>query len=443
MGRRHDKFRKMFYFLEEKQTRAQTFTLEELAEHTGYKMSSIRTYYGKRLKGLLVTAVDDDTYQAQGTEAFDEESFIDYLTQRSSPLDAQEVIQSGGADPQAGGTGAGEPLDSAGAVVNVVRRVASVEERFEQELLHRSEATFKQALMSYHNEARAGLGLCVSGLVQAWELMLKAELYKIRGIKSMEGSAEVEIKALLPKFFPSPRDPVRCNVEWLVELRDRHIALLIGELTPFFSRLLQANVLSFRRRWEAVSERVLFIRGGGVMALGVEGRAPDFEVLKRQYGEDLVRHMERVLERLSRDEIELRGHTSFLASPSHRLVLSPIIDANQVALSDHHATLEAAELMRYQAHEVWRKTHPFSASEVVHEINRRLPYDLRLTAAAIEVIDVAHDVRSAPRSPFYMKLEDSPFHVYSQAYVDWVVNAIKERSDWIKRAQETARRLEE
>lgn len=438
MGRRHDKFRKMFYFLEEKQTKAQSFTLEELAEHTGYKMSSIRTYYGKRLKGLLVTAVDDETYQAQGTEAFDEETFIDYLTQRSSPLDAQEVIQAEG-----GAASASDEFVSLTGGVGAMRRAVSVEARFEQELLYRSEVTFRQALASYHSEERAGLGLCVNGLVQAWELMLKAELYKIRGIKSMEGGAEVEVKALLPKFFPSPRDPVRCNVEWLIELRDRHMSVLIGELTPFFSRLLQANALNFRRRWEAVSERVLFVRGGGMMALGVEGRAPEFEGLRRQYGEELVRCMERVLERLSRDEIELRGHTAFLASPSHRLVLSPIIDANQVALSDHHATLEAAELMRYQAHEVWRKTHPFSASEVVHEINRRLPYDLRLTAAAIEVIDVAHDVRSAPRSPFYMKVEDSPFHVYSQAYVDWVVNAIKERSDWIKRAQETARRLEE
>ncbi len=425
MGRRHDKFRKMFSFLEEMQHRGESFTLEDLAEYTGYKISSIRTYYGKRLKGVLVIDGDDDqSYYATGTESFEEESFIDYLTQRSSPVDVQEVLAN-----------AEQPAMEAPSTI-------SVEERFEQDILQRSAKSFRYALEVYHREDDAGLGICVTLLVQAWELVLKAELFKIRGVKSIDVEG-MKVEELLPKFFPNPRDPVRCNLEWLVELAHRRSGVLVGELTPFFSRLLQSNVLNFRRRWEAVADKVLFERGGGMMALGVEGRAPSWDHLKGMYGEEVVSHMEGMMERLSRDENELQGHTSFQASPTHRLVLSPIIDANQVAISDHHATLEAAELMRHQVHEIWRTTHPYSASEVVHEINRRLPYDLRLTAAAIEVIDVAHDVRSMEHSAYYLKLDEPPFHVYSPVYVEWVVHAIKERSDWIKRAQETARRLEE
>ncbi len=417
LGRRHDKFRKMFYFLEEMQNKAQSFSLEELAEHTGYKMSSIRTYYGKRLKGVLVEEVRDNTYQAVGIESFDEESFIDYLTQRSSPADVNIVLE----DERVG------------------RPPAEV---LAESLIARSAASFRGALELYHRPSQgAHLGVAVSLLTLAWELLLRAELVNIRGMQSIE--QELEVRALLPKFFPNPRDPVRRNLEWMVRLRDVHVVVLVEEMTPYLSRLLQANVLNFRRRWEAVSECVLFERGGGLMALGIEGRAPDTDEFRKHYHTELAAQMERVLEELSRDEFELQGHTSFQASPTHRLVLSPVIDANQVALSDHHATLEAAERMRHQAHEIWRETHPFTPSEVVHEINRRLPYDLRLTASAIDVIDMAHDVRSAPRSPFYMKLEESPFHVYAGAYVDWVVNAIKERSDWIKRAQEAARRMEE
>lgn len=417
MGRRHDKFRKMFYFLEENQNKALTFTLQDLATHTGYKMSSIRTYYGKRLKGLLVEEVSDDTFQAVGIEAFDEESFIDYLTQRSSPVDLATVQE--------------EEVSS-----------MSADKVLAKSLIDRSAASFRGALETYHRECSgAHLSMTVVWLLLAWELLLRAELMNIRGMSSIE--QEIDVRALMPKFFPNPRDPVRRNLEWLVKLRDVHAVVLVPEMTAYLSRLLQANVLNFRRRWEAVSEQTLFERGGGLMALGVEGRAPDFEQFSARYQAQVAGHMERVLEELSREEFELQGHTSFQASPTHRLVLSPVIDANQVALSDHHATLEAAERMRHQAHEIWRESHPFTSSEVVHEINRRLPYDLRLTAAAIEVIDAAHDVRSAPRSPFYMKLEEPPFHVYAGAYVDWVVNAIKERSDWIKRAQETARRLEE
>lgn len=407
----------MFYFLEEMQNKALTFTLQDLADHTGYKMSSIRTYYGKRLKGLLVEEVSDDTFQAVGIEAFDEESFIDYLTQRSSPTDLSAVQE--------------EEVASRSPV-----------EVLAHSLLDRSAASFKGALQTYHQEwSGAHLSMTVAWLVLAWELLLRAELMNIRGMSSVEH--ELDMRALMPKFFPNPRDPVRCNLEWMLRLRDMHAVILLPELTAYLSRLLQANVLSFRRRWEAVSERTLFERGGGMMALGVEGRAPDFDQFEEAYHAEITGQMERLLEELSRDEFELQGHPSFQASPTHRLVLSPVIDANQVALSDHHATLEAAARMRHQAHEIWRETHPFTPGEVVHEINRRLPYDLRLTAAAIEVIDAAHDVRSAPRSPFYMRLEEQPFHVYAGAYVDWVVNAIKERSDWIKRAQETARRLED
>ena len=456
MGRRHDKFRKMFYYLERQQRTGAPFTLEELAEETGYKMSSIRTYYGKRLKGVVVEELGEDRYRALGVEAFDEEGFIDYLTQRSSPAEpaAADAPPRGDQAPQQPGGEAllGEEPSRSGDVPEEEeqqqgRERAEAAEAVDpgeliEDLTGRSAELFHAALRGYHTRAsRAPLGQMVALLLPAWELLLRAELVKIRGPQS--ALERLDFTQLLSRFFPNPRDAVRRNLQWVLELREHHAALLIEETAPYLSRLLQSNALNFRRRWEAVAERELFARGAGLIALGVSGQAASAEAIAARYGEPFAEALETLWEALSQEDQRLGGHPWFQSAPAHRLVLSPVIDANQVALCDHHATLKAAERMRHQVKEGWRASHPFTPSEVVHEINRRLPYDLRLTASAVEVIDAAHQVRAAARSPFYIRLDEAPFHVYARAYVDWVVNAIEERGDFIKRAQEAARRVEE
>ena len=418
MGRRHEKFKQMFRFLRARHQRQEPFALEELAEATGYKMSSIRTYHGKRLKGLLVRARDDGRYEAHDVDAFDEASFIDYMTQRSSPAD---LIRARGGDDDDEGP---EGPDAEGAMIEA--------------LLGRSAAYLRRGLELYHrDEAGAGLGACCTLLRQSWDLLLKAELALIRGLEPLSAGEDpgraLRFEEMLRRFFPDPLDPTRRNLEWIARLDGECAYLLVPELAPHLSRLLEAGAVGLTRRWEAVAGRRLFTRGAGALALGVDGPGCDLEELERRYGAVVAERLEALLEELHRDELVLQSE-AFATEPARRLVLAdPSGQHEPTPLAERRATRRAHRRRDPAA------PYPFALPEALHQINQRLPQARRLTPAALEAIDRAHDIRAGGPSTYHLRVQESqtqePRHFYSRAYVDWVVASILEDPSWLERAR--------
>ena len=416
-GRRHEKFKKMFGFLQDRENDQGTFTLDDLADTTGYKMSSIRTYYGKRLKGLLVIEKDEQEgiFCAQGMSGFSESSFIDYMTQRSSPADvAVAAVQAELPD---------EPASKDEVVAGLIERSAS---------------SFKVALEVYHREGMSAQVMACCGLMcDAWRMLFDAETARIRGIEQLGDVSIISphrgLQDILGRFFPNPRDPVRRNLEWLIHLHDAASHLLVPESKPYLSRLFQASALNFRRRWEAVAGRWLFSSGAGMLAMGMDGELGELEALEGTYGEHIVRRLGALVSALHAEEDEL-GSESFCSDPALRLVLTPRREGSDLLMSAHQATARAREQVAPEA------AYPYSAVEVVHEINKQLPYATRLSSAAVEVIDAQHDVRATARNVYYARLEDPLRHRYSEAYVAWITGAIQEDEGWLERVRRSYER---
>lgn|GEM_PF-4639105 len=419
-GRRHDKFKKMYAFLAKMEQDEDTFSLSDLADATGYKMSSIRTYYGKRLKGLLVEETDEDgVYEATGLGSFDEESFINYMTQRSSPAD---VVSAGG-----------EPVVSEADADELTGEDAVIEG-----LIAQSAACFKLGLEFYHREHASGRVLACSGLFcDAWRILFDAETVRIRGVEQLTDSNFVTphrgLGEVISRFFPNPRDPVRRNLEWLSHLHDAAAHLLVPETEPYLCRLLQACALNYRRRWEAVAGRRLFDRGAGMLAMGLDGAFANFEQIEERYGDHLARRITALISALHVEEGELSTEI-FCADPSLHLVLTPRVHETHLELASHHTSRLADEAITP------RETYPYNSAEVVHEINKRLPYTTRISSAAIEVIDAQHDVRVDPGNSLYFFDEEPPHHRYSSEYVEWVSRAILDDPDWLERVRRSFER---
>ena len=419
-GRRHDKFKKMYAYLAKMEREGEVFSLSDLADATGYKMSSIRTYYGKRLKGLLVEETDDDgVYLATGLDGFDEDSFIDYMTQRSSPAD---VVSAGG-----------EPVQGTSDADNVTGEDAVIEG-----LLAQSASCFKLGLEFYHRDGVRGRILASSGLFcDAWRMLFDAETARIRGVEQLTDSTLITphrgLGEVLSRFFPNPRDPVRRNLEWMSHLHDAAAHLLVPELEPYLCRLLQSCALNYRRRWEAVAGRRLFERGAGMLAMGLDGAFADFHQIEARYGSHLSRQITALISALHVEEGELATEI-FCADPSLHLVLTPRVHETHLELATHHTSRLADESITP------RETYPYNSVEVVHEINKRLPYTTRISSAAIEVIDAQHDVRSDPGNTLYFHDEEPPHHRYSSEYVEWVSRAILDDPGWLERVRRSFER---
>ena len=418
MGKRHEKFRRMLYFLEEVEHQRRPFSLEELAEATGYKLSSIRTYYGKRLKNVLVSERFDGAFEAHGLGVFNEHSFIDYMTQRSSPPGSVEELADEDEED--------EEEDSRDAQEQVI-----------ESLLTRAQDAMRGALELMQQPGRAHR-LTLFGLLalEAWAMLLKAELARSRGVEQLYEQAAAgrapQLVELLGRVYPHEGDPVRKNLEWVDRLARFEAELLVPELSPWLVRLYQATALNFRKRFEAVAGRRLFVQGAGLLLLLSDEEVPSFDALRQRYGDLMATRQEALLHELRFEELE-RSSRAFMIEVGFQGALThpQLLDALPVVSGK-----SCVEALRQLELEQSTRVYPFDGAEVVHQINRLLPYERRLHPSVIDLIDVVFGVRLGAPNRYYRRVDASPFHHYSRAYVHWVVRSIREDAGWLKRAQD-------
>lgn len=426
MGKRHDKFRRMLYFLEESEHQQRRFSLEELAEATGYKLSSLRTYYGKRLKNVLVTEHSDGTYQAHGLSVFNEQSFIDYMTQRSSPPSSVEGISSDDDDDEDDDDEQDEGPPEAIAEDLVVEGI-----------LTRAQDAMRAALELMHQPHRGHrLTLFALLALEAWGMLLKGELARTRGLEQlydpMTSLKPLGLKELLPRVYPHNADPVRRNLEWVELLGREHAELLVPECAPYLMRLYQATALNFRKRFEALAGRRFLPQSAGLMLLVNDEEVVSIEALRQRYGDMFATRQESLFHELRFEELELASR-AFMTEPGFAGALLHPQLGDSLVLSGGKAPVEA---LRQLELEQSGRAYPFDATQASQEINRLLPFDRRLHANAIDIIDVVFGVRMGSPNRYYQRVDIPPYHLYSRAYVHWVARAIRQDPQWLRRAQE-------
>lgn len=423
MGKRHDKFRRMLYFLEESEHQSRRFSLEELAEATGYKVSSIRTYYGKRLKGVLVTEHADGSFQAHGLGVFNEQSFIDYMTQRSAPPSSVEELLLDDDDDDDDD----EPPEPV------------AEEQAAESILVRAQDAMRAALELMQQPARAHK-LVLFGLMalEAWSMLLKGELARTRGLSQLYDPQSplrpLSLNELLVRVYPNANDPVRRNLEWLDLLARDHAELLVPECSPYLLRLLQATALNFRKRFEALAGRRLLPSGAGLLLLLSDEEVLSIDGLRSRYGDAFATRQESLFHELRFDELELASR-AFMVEPGFGGALTHPQLGESLVISGGKAPVEA---LRQLELDQTTRAYPFDGVQVVHEVNRLLPYERRISANAVDIIDAVFGVRMGAPNRYYQRQDTPPFHAYSRAYVHWIVRSLRQDPMWLRRAQEAA-----
>jgi hypothetical protein len=310
----------MYHFLAARERSQEPFTLEQMAEAIGYKLSSVQTYYGKRLKDVLVHERADGSYTARGLVGqLDEPSFIDLMAERTPATLAEP-------DP--------EPDDDEPPGEEVWTATLA------ETLLGRAQQACEAALLIYHlpgDTHRVALALPL--VLQAWECLLKAEIVRLRGLDQIcylsDPTRGLSARDTITRLFAEERDPVRRNLEWLMRLQSESAHLLLIELQPYLARLLQAALLNFRRRFEAVARRRLLTVGAGRLDLGDARDLIPPDQLAMRYGEPLAQQAVALLTRLLEEERSLAAD-AFMAAAGLRPAL----------LRDGHDPIELGPVRR-------------------------------------------------------------------------------------------------
>ncbi|HEO9144773.1 TPA: DUF3644 domain-containing protein [Enterobacter asburiae] len=368
-----------------------TFTPSELASETGYSENSIRKYINEKLNGQYVHSTDGKLWRCQGILKLSNDEFISLMSQS---LKAKSLTP---------------------------------DTKIYRSLLKRSLDAFILSLEIYNRPSLDNRveAFCILA-VNAWELLLKAELIKSAGIGEVfnKNGYSVCISEAIHKRFQQ-NDPVKKNLDVLIELRDGAIHLLLPELQPELSRLFQACALNFQQRYlNETGMSPLAGQSVGMLSLVIDGPKSDLMTIKENYGEMTANVAKDFLTRFH-TTVEEQNSNEFSISIDYRLTLTKSEKDSDLSLGVGSNGNNAIIIRETRDPDV---THPYYQGSAIERINE-LQKNITITTYAFNAIVKKHNIQKSKRSEMHYTIDER--HRYSEKFIQWVVKNL-EQPKWLE-----------
>ncbi|MCU6665415.1 DUF3644 domain-containing protein [Silvania hatchlandensis] len=366
------------------------FTALDLANETGYSENSIRKYINEKLNGQYVHSVDGKIWRCEGIHKLSNDDFILLMSQ------------------------------------SLKAKILTPDMKIYKSLLRRSLDAFILSLEVYN---RPSLGNRVEAFcilsVNAWELLLKAEMIKSVGIDSVfkKNGYSICISEAINRRLQQ-NDPVKKNLDTLIELRDGAIHLLLPELQPELSRLFQANVLNYQQRYlNETGASPLAGQSVGMLSLVVDGPRSDIATIKENYGEMTAHIAKEFLARFHSTDKE-QNSNSFSIAVDYRLILTKNEKESDLSLGMGNSGSNAIIIRETRDPDI---THPYYQGSAIKRVNE-LQSDVRITTYSFSAIIKKHNVQKTKSSDMYYTIDNR--HRYSEKFIQWVIKNLAQ-PNWL------------
>lgn len=390
---RQDKRILLLDFFREKESKSQSFTYQEASDATGYNPKSVGKYISEKLKGTYIFKSELGGWICEGLSQVSNDDFIRLMAQSTAS------------------------------------RKLTPDQKMYQKLIKRSLDAFTLALEMYNRPSLSNrVEAFTIMMVNAWELFLKAEILDALGSERVfyKNGKSLSISDALPLRLQN-NDPVKLNIETLIQLRDQATHLLIPELQPQLSRLFQANVLNYQDRYrKQMGNSPLAGQSVGMLSLVLDGPVPEIGIIKEAYGEITASEVTSFLKQFESMSKEIDSD-KFSISIDYKLVLAKNPSNADLTLSVGDNGQKAVIIT--QAKKL-NTTHPHTTNEAINEINSKLGSKI-LNRHSFQAICFKHKIKNNDDSEYH---NFTDIHRYSESFVNWVVKNTTEQKDWLQSA---------
>ena len=232
-------------------------------------------------------------------------------------------------------------------------------------------------------------------LCNAWELLLKTKIladdddersiyYQSQGVKKRS----LSLRDCLKRVFNNQSNAVRRNLEFIEELRDESVHLVISRIPHDVMGVFQAGVINYHtylNQWfgESLSDR--FPVGMMSMVYDLSPNKSDLSDvrLRRELGADAADFLTRYCADIKKEFTELNFAAEFSISIQYRLVLTKREDDGDIVLASGSQGAEHPTQIVEVAKDSGA-SHPSRQKELLAHLNERL------RTAAVN----SHDIKS-------------------------------------------------
>ena len=270
----------------------------------------------------------------------------------------------------------------------------------------------------------------------AWELMLKAYLLKTKGPESIyykdNKNRTISLENAIKEVFTNNKDPLRINLEKIVELRNTSTHFITEEYEMVYVPLFQACVFNFNEKMMAFH----FIDMTSVipqnfLTLSVSMRALDEAEIIAKYPEPIANHLIDV--KTSVDDLSVNNNAKFAIRIDHHYYITKNKDK---ATNIVHYEKEAAPgITIVKELKDPNNTHKYTAKSCIAAIKDRLNKECielfyngesaKFTSFHFTNFCKYYGLKENERLCYIHKQFSMPQYSYSQQMIEFIVDEIK------------------
>ncbi len=285
-------------------------------------------------------------------------------------------------------------------------------------------------------------------LCNAWELLLKAKILEDTGqrsaiyqkVKSGEYKKSLPLSDCLNRVMPNAVDPVRKNIERVIELRNESTHLVISHIPLDVISLFQASVINYHnslKNWFGISlsDRIPVGMMSLVYDFDPEKTDLNNKRLRRELGKDSANYLSHYCAQLKQDFEDLQGSAVFSVGIDYRLVLTKKQNEGDITLSSGSSTEKFTRIIEIPKDP--SKSHPFRRKEVIDLMLKKL--GLVVNQHEIQSVINFYQIKKKPEFFYKGDVPGSPSQ-YSQALVDWLINKYQVDQQFFFNASKAAKK---
>ena len=303
-----------------------------------------------------------------------------------------------------------------------------------KKLVEKSKEAFIMAIEIYN---KPSIKYRVEGfsffICNAWELMLKAHLINISGDRSIyyadNPNRTITLELCIRNIFTNDKDPLRRNLEKIIELRNTGTHYIIEEYEMVYIPLFQACVFNFIEKMQAFHNvDMTEIVPRNFLTLTVSMASLDTDEIRAKYPDEIADKLLSLNETLS--PIIDESNARFAIRVDHHYYITKNKDiASTIVRIDNSAEtgIKIVEKLK-DPNNVFK----YTCKKCCIEINKRLS-----KAGILWVFNRSHfdlfckyyDVKANEKLCYVSKIYSEPQYSYSLQTIDFVVDEIKKDPD--------------
>lgn len=276
-------------------------------------------------------------------------------------------------------------------------------------------------------------------ICNAWELLLKAYMIKTKGDKSIyypkKENRTLSLSECVKKVFTNENDPVRKNLEIIIELRNTSTHFIIKEMEQLFTAFFQSCVLNYSQKLLTFFEVDITKKINGSFMTLITNTSDFKEVdLLGKYGKDIV---DKYLKIKKNSELILEGNRNEKLAIDININAKIVKDEEKAEFTFRIAKNGEEPIALIKEPKDINIQYPFNQNKAIDKINNFLKKKniaIKLNAYQYQQLCKYYKLYDNLEFCYPVLIDKNPRKLFSMNIVNFLVSNIESNSDIIETA---------